>query len=79
MSSNSNKFWSVSFEHVDTGESWRLTIQAPSSHSKERLFDILREVHPEYANLTAKEIDRPAHIRAWEEADTVPPPPLSSD
>ena len=79
MSNNSTKFWSVSFTHKGTKDRWKLTVQAPASYSQERLCSLLQEVHPEYEDLVGEEIERPEHIRAWEEEDTLPPPPVDSD
>lgn len=79
MSTSLTKFWSVSFSHRETEDRWTLIVQAPAEYSEEKLCSTLQAVHPEYEGLSAEEIERPAHIKAWGEEDTLPPPPADPE
>lgn len=79
MTNKQTKFWSVSFTHRDTGEQWTLIAQAPEAYDAERIEKVLSEVNPEYEDLRVCEIDRPDHIKAWGDEDTIPPPPCDPE
>ena len=73
-------FWKLSFYLRETGEPWTVIVQAPASYSSEKICDTLQGVHPEYMDLSAEQIERPPHIKAWgEEEEAKPPPPDPSE
>ena len=62
-------FWRVSFKNRLTGEKDSLILQSPN-YEKAKIIKTMSEVHPEYEDLDAEEIERPSWLkRAYGDPD----------
>ena len=57
------KFWNVEIFNKEKNREETFLVQAP--YEKDRIIEILKEVHPEYDNIRIKKTKKPAGMRAW--------------